>query len=82
MDSDHIFHRHAQVAVIQSHLFMDMHRKAKHLHDSCCSYVCLQGAMTVWESSVSVWLELIMAPPGCAECAAVYMTINVYEFKF
>ncbi len=43
--------------------------------------------MTVWESSVDVWLELIMAPPGCAESAqpggaGVCMTINVHEFKF
>ncbi len=42
---------------------------------------------SVGESSVDVWLKLIMAPPGCAESAqpggaGVNMTINVHEFKF
>ena len=43
--------------------------------------------LSVGESSVDVWLTLIMAPPGCAESAqpggaGVNMTLNVHEIKF
>ncbi len=45
------------------------------------------SGVDIEESIADVWLESIMAPPGCAECvqpggAGVNMTINVYKLKF
>ncbi len=47
----------------------------------------LNNSFSVGESMVDVWLELIIAPPGCAHSAqpggsGVNTTINVHEFKF